>query len=283
MKIIVPIATRGRPMRLAGALHSLSILQSGKHEVKYVVRVDEDDISTLTVSAQIEETYGVEIVRKARPVSLGQAWNELVENREWDVAVVVADKHLCLTQEWDDIVATAFGPKHRLALARWTLLRAPEETLLIMSRKWYDVTRQIFPEWFPFWFSERWVFEIHQLAFGVGIPMISDLIMHEPPMKTQGLRDLEFWFAFFAKTRDLRIWSAKDVATAWRVIMPNTTPILQKMQDGDEWQKPRIPLYYESRGEATAEPTMEYMIAKDRAEKWLESNRLITMEAQGAA
>lgn len=283
MKIIVPIATRARPMRLAGVLHSLTILQSGKHDVQYVVRVDEDDVSTLAISSISRETFGCEFVRKPRPVSLGQAWNELVENRDWDVAVVIADKHLCLTQEWDDIVATAFGPKHRLALGRWTLLRAPEETLLLMSRKWYDVTRQIFPEWFPFWFSERWVFEVHQLAFGVGIPMIKELVMHEPTLKTQGLRDLEFWFDFFAQTRDLRIWESRAIAKAWQAKIGDTKPILEKMRESDEWQKPRIPLYYEHRGHAMGDPTPEYLMAKNRAQHWLDSNRLVTMEAQGAA
>lgn len=285
MRIIVPISTRGRPLRLAGVLHSLTTLQSGKHEVTYVVGIDGDDIETLSVLPHLEASYPCEVVRRPRPTTLGQAWNELVLERKWDTCVVVADKHLCLTQDWDDVIAEGFGPKYHLALGRWHLLRAPEETLLIMSRKWYETTGQIFPEWFPFWFSERWVFEVHQLAFNVDIPLILDLKMQEPAGKTHGLRDLEFWFDFFAKTRDLRIWEASCIAKAWKRKMPNTKPILQKMQEADEWQKPRIPLYYESRGGVQTDATPEYLKAKAKAEKWLADNsgKTFMMETIGAA
>lgn len=281
MHIIVPIATRDRPLRLAGALHSLSTLESGKHVVDYIVRIDEDDRRTLAVAPELEATYRCSLLIKPRPQSLGQSWNELVQDREWDVCVVIADKHLCLTPEWDDIIAEGFGPKHRLALARWTLLRAPEETLLIMSRKWYDVTQQVFPEWFPFWFSERWVFEVHKLAFNVGIPMVKDLVMQEPPVRTQNLRDLEFWFDFFAKTRPLRVWESQAIAKAWGARQGNIRPLLEEMQKADEWQKPRIPMYYEHRGSATGEPSQEYLMAKQKAETWLAANAI--METQGAA
>lgn len=264
-------------MMLAGVLHSFKTLESGKHEVRYVIGMDEDDHPTLDAAWMWDM---VPCIARQRPITLGEAWNALVGG-SWDACCVLADKHLCLTPGWDDHVATIVS--RGIPLCRWTLLRAPEETVLIMSRKWYDVTGRIFPEWFPFWFSERWVDEVHQLAFGTSIPMVRELIMTEPTLRTSGLRDLEFWFGFFARTRIERIKEARIVCQYFDRPMPDSAGTIANMRRQDEWQTPeRIKGYYETRG-ATSDPTPQYYEAKQRAEQWLVDHALYGEEAHHAA
>ena len=283
MRTLVAIATRGRPLRLAGALHSFRTLQSGNHQVDYVVRVDDDDTQTLELVPQLADTYGIEVVILPRPVTLGQAWNEIAADREWDACAVVADKHLCLSPHWDEGISILFE-KQQLPMARWNLLRAPEEMAMIMPRKWYDTVGRIYPEWFPFWFSETWVREVHQLAFGKDVTSVNDMPITEPALKTQNLRNLELWFDFFAKTRALRIREADQIAATYGVKPFNRQPLLDSMRKIDEWQKPRIPGYYATRSVgADAAPSAQYLIAEQRAIDWLRDNVLEYTETAGAA
>ncbi len=269
MKIIVPISTRDRPMRLAGVLHSLTTLASGRTEIDYVVGMDEYDWPTVDISDDLAAAYGCEIVVRKRPATLGQAWNELVADRAWDACAVIADKHLCLTQNWDLLIEEVIGARDTHA-CRWHLLPKPEETLLIVSRKFYEgLGRQLFPEWFPFWFSERWVWEVHQFALGTGIPMVTNMPMSEPIGATQGLRDLEFWFDFFARTRRVRLASAHKLAIHLGRAIINPLPLIAEMEQTDAWQIPRIPHYYEHRGVKPGQPTPEYLRAKARAADFL--------------
>ena len=270
-------------MRLAGVLHSFTVCQSGQHEIEYVVGVDHDDQWTIdTVFELISMYQGLHMKAHERLPTLGESWNCLAAGREWDTCCVIADKHLCLTPNWDLGIAQMAAAG--VPAARWNLLRAPEETALILSRRLYDVTGRVFPEFFPFWFSERWVFEVHQLAFGKPIPLVRDLMIHEPAGRTQGLRDLEFWFDFFARSRGARIEEADAVCKAYgHLAPPGRANLLAEMQAHDEWQKPRIAGYYELRGNAEGPPTPQYEEAKRRAAAWLKDRSLLEMEVCGAA
>lgn len=272
MKIIVPIPTRGRAMRLAGALHSLTTLASGKNDIHYVVRVDRDDHATMQIKDALQETFPCTVIVADRPVTLAQSWNECVSDREWDACAVMADKHLCMTKYWDECIRIILEDQKQ-AGCRWNLISAPEETAFVMSRRWYDLERYVFPEHFPFWFAERWMMEVHILAFGYGIPLVSDMPLAEPRLKTQGLRDLEFWFDFFSSTRCLRLREAMDLAIAFEKAPIDPTPHLAEMTALDAWQIPRIPLYYEQRGEVAGEPSPQYCEAKKRAETVLATLR----------
>lgn len=268
MKIIVPIATRSRPMRLAGALHSLTTLASGRNEIEYVVRVDSDDNDTYRVMAALKETYGCRVLVSGRPVTLAQSWNECVADSDWDACAIIADKHLCLTQSWDECIRDVIETQNR-AGCRWHLITAPEETAFVMSRKWYDMKQSLLPEYFAFWFAERWQMEVHILAFGYGITLVTNMMLAEPRLKTQGLRDLDFWFDFFSKTRFMRLQEAHRLAIAFNAAPIDPTSFLADMAKMDEWQLPRIPLYYKERGEPVGEPSGEYKLCKLRAEKLL--------------
>lgn len=286
MRILCAIATRGRPLRLAGTLHSLTTLASGKNQIDYVIGVDQDDKATLDLVPDLGGTYGCLSVVRPRPVTLGDAWNSLAKDREWDVCAIIADKHLCLTPKWDTGIARLFG-EHNLAAARWNLLDKPLESVLMLPRKWYEAVGYLLPPYFPFWFSERWVVEVFELAFGAGLPMVPDMLIAEPPWKTQGLRDLKFWFDFFAKTRVDRVRQAHAIATAFNIADPAIEAGLAKMRLADAWQKPRIKGYYETRGDARKDPpSPAYIAAKARAAAWLEQNatrEFREMEPAGAA
>ena len=283
MRTLVAIATRGRPLRLAGALHSFRTLQSGQHQVDYVLRVDDDDTQTLELVPQLTDTYGIEAMIRPRPVTLGQAWNEIAADREWDACAVVADKHLCLSPNWDEGVSVLFE-RQKLPMARWNLIRAPEEMAMIMPRKWYDTVGRIYPEWFPFWFSETWVREVHHLAFGSDVTLVNDMPITEPAFVTQGLRNLELWFDFFAKTRSLRVREAEQIAATYGAKPFDRRSVIESMRNIDAWQKPRIEGYYATRGgRPNAPPTAQYLIAEQRAIDWLRDNVLEYTETAGAA
>lgn len=280
MRILVAISTYGRPMWLAGTLFSLQTLASGKNEISYVVRTEMDDHVTRGIAGQLRHQFKTISVLGAKHVSLGECWNECADGRDWDAVAVIADKHLCLTPDWDEGIREIIET-NGMPAARWSLKDKDLETVLILSRKWYDATGQIFPEWFPFWFSERWIAEVHQLAFGHGIPRCTNMHIAEPAGKTQGLRDLEFWFDFFARTRILRIQEARKVAKAFDRILPPVEPFIAEMRRADEWQIPRIPGYYETRGKPEGKPSEQYIIAKTRAETWFKENSPMEIASVG--
>lgn len=105
MKILMKIPTR-RPKKALEVIQGYHALASGKHEVKWLVSIDDDDAPTQAMREKFKE-IGCE-VRSGRSISKIHAGNRDVSAFDlwFDIVVLTADDMICKEKDWDDIIAT---------------------------------------------------------------------------------------------------------------------------------------------------------------------------------
>ncbi len=280
MNIIVAIITRENPLGLITLVNGLDGLASGNHHIRYSIRYDDDDAVSWNAIQALDEhlpdkVWGVE---GPRPVTLGEAWNDALQGsylEDWEIAVTLPNDVIPLCEKWDDVLTDAkiLGQKKLYAIS-WRQTCDPTNPVFpTIRREWYEAMgNKLFPEWFPFWFSDTWIIEVHQLAFGTRLPICTNLTLGGKHDKTSGMRDLRFWFLFFAQTRSLRIEEAGRLAGALNRSPYDSSPAIAEMKQHDAWQLDRIPLYEKWFGANQGEPSVRYLIAKRKAEDWLKEN-----------
>lgn len=276
MRITVGIPSRNRPAGLLALLTTLDQLAVGFHDVLYAVVMDDEDYVTLEHFEHWKKAgllpQGVRAFVGERKKTVNARVNDAFSVCPGDVYSVVTDDQFPLTLHWDNI----FYGCRQLPAFCWTEATDPgNATFLCTSAKWYGVTGRFMPEYFPFWFADTWLAEVYKLAFGMPISVIDQLRMgHGKRGGTQGMRDLEFWFRFFAATRSERIEEAQKIADAYGVIITvasERADELKRMEEADAWQLTQVPKYELSFKSNLGEPTQVYKAAKARAEAWMES------------
>jgi hypothetical protein len=89
--------------------------------------------------------------------------------------------------------------------------------------------------------------------------------------KTQGMRDLPFWFDFFARTRVERIREAEKVAREWGYtvdVLRDRREQLEFLEQCDRNQLIRIKDYERIFNADRGEPSEVYKQVKAKAEAW---------------
>ncbi len=277
MNIIVAIITRENPLGLTTLVGGLDGLASGNHAIKYVVRYDDDDAASMDALDSLcyllpRKVQGVE---GPRPMTLGEAWNDALQANigfdDWEVAVTLPNDVIPLCEKWDDVLADVLGKDKKRYAVSWRQTCDPTNPVFPTVRKeWCEVVQhQLFPEWFPFWFSDTWIIEVYQFVFGGRLPICTNLTLGGKHDKTRGMRDLKYWFDFFRATRSLRIEEAGRLAGALGRSPYDLSPAIAEMERQDEWQQTRIPLYEKWFGADIGEPSERYLMAKAKADAWL--------------
>src|SRR5207245_7883120 len=75
---------------------------------------------------------------------------------------------------------------------------------IVYSKGWVELTGQLYPTHFPFWFIDTWVDETYSFVTGNTIPIVSNLMLTGKRGKTRRLRDLQFWWQYFTALRPQR-------------------------------------------------------------------------------
>lgn len=212
MKISVIIPSRGRTHTLIGALNSLHSLSSRKHEVTYGIVCDEDDPATIGTAKSLQAVMPVAYSVSPRSPSLGQLVNEMADYMPADVYLSLADDVLCLTPNWDDMIAQAWEKEPR-GVWWWTPAREDQPVLYaIVSHKWKEANGgKLFTDYFPFWYDDLWLLSVWILVYEGPMLTIDAKIM-DCPRHTHRMRDLRFWHNFYIAMNPTRIKQAKDIA-----------------------------------------------------------------------
>lgn len=273
MKIAVGILTRDRPAGLIAAMQSLYATASGTHDIRYYVRCDRDDERThRAVMCCDPQDPAPWMVIGERPETLGQAWNELAAKSAawgWDAFCVITDDVVSITPNWDLGVAELIGPRGLLAFGWNDLIHPNNITYPVVSRRWYEAVGRLFPEYFPFWFSETWMAQVYDLVVGTQMPIASDMRITGPDTKTLNMRDVAFWVDLFAATLPMRAEEAFAVQLKLALPLVDTGPILAKCE--------RLCAGYNveaieaHRRTDFDEPSPRYLAAKTRADQLLAS------------
>jgi hypothetical protein len=111
----------------------------------------------------------------------------------------------------------AAATKAGLHMGCWIEAGDPQNTsyMFITSAMKAALGGTILPEYFPYWFSDIWLAEVHHFAFGTRPPLINGLALGGRRGQTRGLRDLRMWMDLFTQTRVERIALAGKVAKAF--------------------------------------------------------------------
>lgn len=272
MKITIPMASRGRPQGLLSVLTALDALATGNHTITYVLLIDDDDALTAKYVHQWfhagllpRMTY----IRSAdRSRTVAARINEACEAFPADVYCPLPDDGYPLAQHWDGI----FQGMREMPAFAWLEVNAPgDATFIAVSERWRAATGRILPDYFPFWFADTWIAEVHYLAFAKGIGIVNQMPMGGKRGVTRGMRDLEFWFRFFAAKRAERIEEAAKVAKAWGFTLreDEREAQLKTLAEGDAWQKDRISVYAQKYAPPDEEPSEAYKRAKTAAEAFM--------------
>lgn len=284
MRITVGLPSRNRPAGLLSVLTALDRLAAGFHDVTYAVVLDDDDYVTLEqwdhwkrsgmLPGNVREFIG------PRDKTLNARMNDAYRQCEGDFYSQVADDQFPMSLHWDAM----FYACRTMPAFCWTeATDAENATFLVVSRRWFEITGQYTTEYFPFWFADTWLAEVYRLAFGMPISVINQLLMgHGRRGGTLGMRDLGFWFKFFAATRCERIAQAQAISDAYGQsvdIAAVRQEEIAAMQHGDAFQLQRVPQFELNFSANLGVATPVYIAAKARADAWLSAHAPAVAEA----
>jgi len=273
MKITLALPSRGRPSGLLSVLTSMDALATGNHDITYALIVDDDDYVTLEQLEHWNKSGFLPdrtlIFQGARTATVNARVNDAIGVCPADLYSQIVDDGFPLSQHWDAIF---YGAKDIPAFC-WQEMNDPtNSTFLIISEKWRQAAGRFYPDGFPFWFADTWIAEVYKLAFDMPISIIQQLRMGGKRGTTLGMRDLAFWFRFFAFTRTERILEAETIAAAYGEyvdVRKDRAQALEQMEAGDAYQLTQVSRYEAVFKANLGEPSELYKACKARAEEVL--------------
>lgn len=274
MHIAVIIPSRSRSLSLKAVLVALHSLASGRHKVSYTILADKDDHDTFYAAEEVRTVLeGTQAHPTGNTLTVIVDDNRLINVRENEVAAILradafmpwADDIFPMAQNWDVAIDYIITQANVPAFS-WQEANDPNNhTAIVIGKKWYEATGRLFPEYFPFWFSDTWMKEVFQFAFGAGMPIVEQLKFGGKRGKTGNMHDLAFWFRVFGETRDERLEDAKKICSSMSLSMPDPTEAVKAFESIDHAQLRAVPRY-EVAFASTRAPSEFYKEAKAKAE-----------------
>ncbi len=264
MKLSILIPSRGRAFRLKEMLKTIRGLESGRHEISYVIGCDSDDPETIAM-VYLLKLYDCRIAPRCmvRPASLGILCNRLAEENPADAYVFVPDDVVVLTPHWDDAIADAWTVRPD-GVWWWRTLAVRPATYAIVSEKWRKAAGQIWTDYFPFWWDDMWLLDVWLNSSG--LPMLPiEAWLDDQAQSTTRMRDLRFWSDFYTHQKGKR--QAQAIRMAKALGWPKA-PL-------DDTRCDVNPAFYREADKIEANqgdkgpPTPEYLLAKARAESMM--------------
>ena len=269
MKISVILPSRSRPAGMLAVLKAYDALATGNHEIHYTLIVDDDDQHTSeqsifwnNVNYFPENTH---IMEAPRVDTVNARFNQAVEALPADAYIQACDDAFPVSFHWDALI---YGAKEMPAYS-WQELNDPSNaTYLCINERWREAVGRFYPEYFPFWFADIWIAEVFLLAFAKPISVVNQLQVGGKRGHTQGMRDLRFWFDFYAATRGERWDEAVKVAKAWGFTLNKSEREEQfkMLEEGDAYQITQIERYEKVFNADDGDPSLMYCNAKSFAD-----------------
>lgn len=272
MKVACVVATRNRHERAAAVIESARALSSEKHDLRFIVCADDDDQGTIDYFSSRD----VKLAIAPAPDVLGEVWNrgaKLVADA--DVICPLPDDSFIAAPDWDDMIVHYFEQyPPGLRVIGWNDTANPDVcTMPIVGREWYAAAG-LFPGWFPYWFCDTWLAEVFSFVAGHLPALPKELLLVARKGKTQRMRDLEFWWEFFRRTRPQRLKEAEWLRHRFgRVLDPNRLAHVTAYWNARDTHFMKIiPQMELAMAEALEQPPSErYLRAKAAAQKHLAS------------
>ena len=266
VRIAVVIPSRRRPESLKAVLRALQATASGDHAIHYAVSFCRDDLATEAAACSVPFVSTFQ-----RPIDCtpGAAFNDAVRKMPLaDIYTGFADDVFPLTWGWDDYLHQALH--HPMVAFCWQEATDPLNTSYgAVAGRALRALGKPCPEYFPYWFNDLWLAEIHHMAFGFRPSLVDGLKLGGKRGTTQGFRDFPFWCQVFTHTRGERIRLAVKLAAEYGATPPDLREALDVCRsfDADFLTKNER---FSRRFADLGEPEAYYVKAKARAEGMLE-------------
>jgi hypothetical protein len=220
MKFKVIINTFKRPLRAIAVAETLRAMKSGKHDVRFTIAYDQEDLNTGLFFQDLDwlddhEDIGFDC--QPRPDSLQDVWNRNLTG-DADFFLPMPDDGFCAAPEWDVAIVkmAAKYPDPRMVVMAWNDQANPGQlTVPIVSKGWLELlgkTPLLDPR-FPFWFADTAIAETWSFITANGVPIPDYLLLAGKPGEPNPImRDVDLWWDLYAATRVERIELAEKIA-----------------------------------------------------------------------
>ena len=263
-------------------------LLSGRHEVEFVMALDEDDPQSVDYFASFT---GITRYVQPRPVGVGDCWNRAARAHAADFYLAIPDDAWIVSPGWDAFMVNALVhgidghmTAAQLGIVSWYDAQQPTiASVFGMSAAWIEANGFVYDPRFPFWFGDSALVETAIFATGQGMPGTSSLQFASMPGNVNPrLRDMDLWWALFAATRPER------VATAQKIVRQSGLPVIDdytmanlimQCEERDARGVLEAPKVLSTIKHPTA-PDAAYRAAKAAAEDYLRSAQHLVGELQ---
>lgn len=230
MRIRVVLPTLRSGGKFAAVLEQMRDFASGKHEISWNVVCNEDDADTLARMPSWVTCWSGSAM-----VPYMQRCNEAACAGEFDWLMAWTDDVYSLSCWWDEYIAHQDPVK--TPLVGWRSLDESDAfSAPVMTPRFMRALGKPFTAWFPFWFADTWVEEVHRMAFGAPVPLVEGLETFGPKRgKTRVMRDLGFWAGFFAATRPERLQQAGRVMAEYGLVRSIPREQMDQFAEYDRW------------------------------------------------
>lgn len=220
MKLTINLCTRDRPALLVNTLNK-TLPNIKDNNTCLMVSIDDDDEKSVAVAKQ----YGDDILLNIKPRedSLGEKFNRALEAPA-DVYLYMVDYAPILTKGFDQLVLDAACQfPDGVGCVYTNMANATFPATQAVTAKLAEFMGFIYPPYFPYWFIDHWVDEVVRMIDRIVYADVKMDHWTHRPGQTTGMREPEFWAAFFDACHGMRrataekiIFSHKFQELGWR-------------------------------------------------------------------
>ena len=203
MKLVISLATRGRPDRVIDTVKR-SVVNWTDPNTELQIQVDEDDIRTIDC---LKDTSSIETILplagqritvniKPREDTIADKWNRAVTTPA-DVYLVAADDDPYITQGYDSLIIQAARRfPDEIGMVYGHLANMSFSGAVAPTRRFVELMGGvIFPPIFPYWFVDHWTDDVAKIIGRISFANI--MTDQSKPGVTQEMREPGWWATFF--------------------------------------------------------------------------------------
>jgi hypothetical protein len=222
MKLLISLASRGRPALLVDTLHK-TLDNIARPDTKILVALDEDDPpSCEAVKKELtSQPLPGRILMSVRPRedTIAEKWNRALEwdadlympmvdhtvptTRAFDHMIVQAAEHMY--DQFNDNICAVHIHMSNLSFAAYNAL----------SNGWVQRLGQIYPTYFPFWFVDHWTDDLARMINRIAYADVAFNNARKP--MTQEMREPGWWATWYDAAWPLRMKQANKLLENMRV------------------------------------------------------------------
>ena len=208
MKLVISLATRGRPQQLLDTIQK-DIATLGQNNTVLMVQVDADDQPTIMMLRNMALDKRVQVSVRNREDTIAAKWNRALEEPA-DLYMIKGDDDPLTGKNVDSKLLDAamqFPDGLGMVYGHYANLSFPG--VLCLTAGMTEQLQCIMPEHFPYWFCDHWMDDIARM---IGRIAFADVRTDQSQAKpTQECREPFWWATWFDAAVGLRHAIADNV------------------------------------------------------------------------